>query len=250
MTHILLDPSIRDWVLFPVVLIVILVGILRYYLSILMNGSNKINVGILAKDNVTARAGLLISAGEYLPHSSFEERAKKMINEDLKRGEGMEAPMPELDPSMMSGLIKSQILMVANNFGLMMLISVFFSGFVVAQLPFGIPMRLKDMMQRGIAIDDLDCSYVTSISFYLMVLSGSNGLLQLLLGGDVAAQAAMNTPGQMPQTNAAQPTDYKKVWAQAIEELKFHQQNQRWVGEHAPKDLLKEWKEVPIEQEH
>ena len=38
---LVLDPSLRDWVLFPILLVMILVGIFRHYITLLLQSSPK-----------------------------------------------------------------------------------------------------------------------------------------------------------------------------------------------------------------
>lgn len=239
MGSILLDPSIRDWVLIPIVLIVVIVGVLRHYVTLLMSTKPKIVLSSVRNQNVSSYGGQLISFGSFLTEASFKERAQLLMREDLKREAEDENPMDMTDPSVMTGMMKNQFMGIINNFGLMMLISFFFSGFVVAKFPFGVPMRLKEMMQRGIDIEDLECSYVTSVSFYFLALYGTNGVLQLLLGSD-AEVSMMN--GLEQGGGIKQPVNYKKVYQQISEELKFCVSSHTWGIEKAPATLLKEWK--------
>lgn len=39
--HLVLDPAIRDWVVFPLMLMVILVGVLRHQITALLKSDNK-----------------------------------------------------------------------------------------------------------------------------------------------------------------------------------------------------------------
>lgn len=89
------------------------------------------------------------------------------------------------DSSMMTNMLKGQFMTMVPNIGMMMLISAFFSGFVVAQFPFSLSPRLRGMVQQGLDIDDLDGNYVTSLSMFFIIMSGSEGLLSLLLGQNV-----------------------------------------------------------------
>lgn len=242
MTEILLDPSIRDWVLFPLVLIVILVGLLRHYATLLLNGKSKANIASVRNHNVTNYAGLLISAGEFITPEGFSARTQHLMQQDLKREAEVENPMDMSDPSVMMGMLKGQMMMMANNIGLMMLISFFLSGFVVARVPFGVPVRLREMMQRGIEIDDLECSYVTSLSFYFLANSGVNGIMQLVLGSDAEVNMMSGGMDQLQNNAMKQPTDFKKVWKQISEEMKFVQSHHKWTVTEAPARLVAEWK--------
>lgn len=241
---ILLDPDIRNWVLFPIFIIVLLVGVLRHYVSILMQNPKNESLSDKCNSNITQSASILLQEKNALPTSSFLSRAQLMIDKTLKKVPEKRDVGDVFDPSVTTGMMKGQLMMMANNIGLMMLISSFFSGFVVAQLPFSIPLRLKDMMQRGINIDDLECSYVTSISFYFLVLSGVNGLLNLLLGADEEVKAVVsNSMVEMQNVNFTQPPDLAKVWAQQTKDLKYACTRHSWSFEASPMKLLSVWEE-------
>lgn len=59
--HLLLDPSIRDWVLFPVVIVTMLVGIGRGNLSRLMRSEKAIDLDKLKHTCVLAGAAVLMA---------------------------------------------------------------------------------------------------------------------------------------------------------------------------------------------
>jgi len=47
-------------------------------------------------------------------------------------------------------------------------ITYFFSGFIVVKLPFPLTVRFKAMLQRGIETNDMDVSWVSSLSWYFV----------------------------------------------------------------------------------
>lgn len=57
----------------------------------------------------------------------------------------------------------------------------------VVRLPFPLTMGFKSMMQRGIETQDMDVTWVSSLSWYFLNLFGLNGLFRLLLGSDNGA---------------------------------------------------------------
>ena len=84
-------------------------------------------------------------------------------------------------------------------------ISFFFSGFVLVKIPFPLTNRFKVMLQRGVDLETLDVSrerraelgtrrrrliaasprrYVSSLSWYFLLMFGLRGFLRVILGED------------------------------------------------------------------
>ena len=59
----------------------------------------------------------------------------------------------------------------------------FFSGFVIARVPFPLAPRFKMMLQQGINLQSLDPSYVSALSWYFLVMFGIRGVMGLFLQG-------------------------------------------------------------------
>lgn len=58
----------------------------------------------------------------------------------------------------------------------------FFSGFILLKVPFPLTTGFKHMFQRGIAdMSDLEPSYVSSISWYFLLMYGLRSLFQLIM---------------------------------------------------------------------
>jgi len=89
-----------------------------------------------------------------------------------------------MDPMAMMDGMKQNLLMIVPNMLLMGWVSYFFAGFVLVKLPFPLSDRFKGMLQRGIAIRNLDASYVSSLSWYFLNMFGLRGVYALLLGTD------------------------------------------------------------------
>lgn len=241
---LLLDPDIRNWVLFPIFVIVLLVGVLRHYVTILMHSPKTEELTERSNGNITAYANQILNEKGTLDTQPFLIRANRMIDKTLKKEFIKPDPSDVLNTSVTMGMMKSQMMMMANNIGLMILIGSFFSGFVVAQLPFSVPLRLREMMQRGISIDDLECSYVTSLSFYFLVLSGVSGLLQLLVGEDKEmTMVATNSMVGLQQNNFTTTPEYDKIWAQKTKELKNAIPLHKYLFKSSPELLLARLKE-------
>ncbi|EKF27786.1 hypothetical protein MOQ_008481 [Trypanosoma cruzi marinkellei] len=236
--NILLDSNIRDWVLFPLIAIVIFVGILRHYAGLLMKSHPKPKMEKMCCVNIANYGKLLLVEGKKLSPEAFSRRAEAMRQGPLQKKVEVDPIEMMNDPSMMGEMMKNNILMMVPNMGMMMLVSYFFSGFVVAKFPFGLASRFRGMMQSGVDISDLDCNYVTSLSMYFLIMFGSNGLLQLLLGADAGGSDQAMLMSQMNGGGPQQPVDYGKVFKSLVEELEFAQGGHKWMYENAPELLL------------
>ena len=67
MTYLLLDPEIRLWVFFPIVIITFLVGIIRHYVSILIASTKKLEMQQIQDSQTLIRSKLLRENGKYIP---------------------------------------------------------------------------------------------------------------------------------------------------------------------------------------
>lgn len=106
--------------------------------------------------------------------------------------------------------------------------SFFFSGFVLVKLPFPLTDRFKSMLQRGIFLNSLNVSYVSSLSWFFINLFGLRGVFSLVLGSDntavdnpdamMQAQMQMGTGGMMGGPAAP---DFGKINQQERNELEI-----------------------------
>lgn len=79
-------------------------------------------------------------------------------------------------------MMKGNMTMMIPNIVMMGWISYFFSGFVLVKVPFTLTDGFKEMLQRGVMLSTLEVSYVSSLSWYFLVMFGMRGLFTLLLG--------------------------------------------------------------------
>lgn len=86
--------------------------------------------------------------------------------------------------AMQSGMMdnmKGMLVMMLTTMPAMAWINSFFAGFVLAKVPFSLTQQFRSMTQSGIDMSNLDVSYVSSVSFYFLIVFGLNQLQPLLL---------------------------------------------------------------------
>ncbi|KAG0147510.1 hypothetical protein CROQUDRAFT_656079 [Cronartium quercuum f. sp. fusiforme G11] len=239
-----LDPAIRNWVLLPITVVMLLVGILRHYAMQLLHTDPKpISLVALREQRILLRANLFRANGHFLDPERFESRREILIQaldggSYLNDSESSKQPgkddTPALPPNpldsanmegMMDGLKKQMVMMVPQTV-IMGWINAFFFGFVCVKLPFPLPNGFKQMLQRGIETPDMDISWVSSLSWYFLNLFGLNSLYRLILGdgnaADGSASLAMGGAGAAStMAMPGQQVDHKKLFKAEVENLKL-----------------------------
>jgi len=227
--ELLLDSSIRTWVVIPIVLITFLFGIIRHYLLLLMASDKKNTLEEIQQGQALMRSRLLRENGKYIPVQSFLLRKEYLLNGDgglskkerkeerrdrneerntrnedevlsetnesfekmgiITKGKETASPQknPMSDPTQMGDMLKGNLL---NVFPMLVIggwINWAFSGFVTVKVPFPLTIRFKTMLQRGIELESLDASWVSSASWYFLNVFGLRSLYSLILGQNNAA---------------------------------------------------------------
>jgi len=238
--NIVLDPAIRDWVLLPIFLVMFGQGLLRQYVSVLLKDEKKpVAADALQKASLLRRCQRFRAHASFLPPSAYRLRKKFYLTSAFVE------PAPQLDadgkeiapeaspqdPLAAVGMMKQNMLTMVPNMLMMGWVSYFFSGFVLVRLPFPLTDRFKSMLQRGIFLNSLNVSYVSSLSWFFINLFGLRGLFGLVLGADsaavdnpdqmMAAQMSMGTAGMMG--GGPQAPDMKKIYQQEKNETEIMQ---------------------------
>ncbi|GFZ47403.1 ER membrane protein complex subunit 3 [Saitozyma sp. JCM 24511] len=247
-----LDPSIRDWVLVPITLIMVLVGILRHYVTVLLNSSPKKQpAAVVREQRALGRALLLRSTS---PLSPLPPAQYKSFTSSLSAGfsagewlrakpktESQDAVANPFEAGGMDGAMdgmKKQAVMMVPNMVLMQYISMFFSGFVLIKLPFPLTLGFKSLLSRDLAMADLDVRWVSALSWYFLNLFGLNGVFKLILGSenpaadtrDLTSTMALSGAGTVPMGGPGAP-DPEKLYNAEVENLALAEGMYRWVGE-------------------
>lgn len=221
---LIIDPSLRYWVLLPISFVMVLFGVLRQYIQILLQPTPKLQeIKKVRESQHIKKAQLLKQAFWNIPKKDFEFR-QNYLSENLANGsflaeavqENQPAPNPLTDP----GASDAMMAMAKNQFGnfaaqslMMGWVNFFFAGFVLMKLPFPLTLKFKQMLQSGVATADLDVRWVSSISWYFIAILGLNAVYNLLLGDGTIANQMMQQ--QQPPMMPGGPTPDKIMAAEA-----------------------------------
>uniref|UniRef100_A0A7S3NPS9 ER membrane protein complex subunit 3 n=1 Tax=Aureoumbra lagunensis TaxID=44058 RepID=A0A7S3NPS9_9STRA len=241
---LLLDPAIRDWVVLPMVVLMVLMGLARHYAQQLLKSSQSLDAMEIQHKQRLMRSARLRARGKFIPASSFNLRKAYFIAKDsgiLQKKVKKTAINPMANPMGMMDGMKSQALYMVPNMVMMSVISYFFHGFVLVKIPFPLTNRFKVMLQRGVDLATLDVSYVSSLSWYFLVLFGLRGLFKILLGEDSdaldEARATQMSMGMMHSVGGAHgPFDAPAAYKHERQELQMAQHT--WLLEDAETKLL------------
>ena len=215
-----IDSSLRNWVFIPLTLITVCVSLLMKYLTYIFNqGSEKkiksetktieafdYKTEMKNKDtdivikNAINRANLLKNNFMYISEKGFKQRKAFFCKEETGFfSQKYESKSPDLmNPNMM---------VVGGGY--------FFSGFILLKFPFGLTQKFRSMMQQGLNLPDVDVSYVSAISWCLILVFGLNSILQFFDGGDdfdmFTQQQQMMTQPMNMMSNPMGGKDYEKI---------------------------------------
>lgn len=205
--NLLLDSDIRDWVVLPLLVIMIAAGLLRQTMSQYLKANTKTICPIESRAKSCLRRASRFRGGGcgFISGAKLESRkryfsSKSDNNEEtsLLRVEATIAEEAaeskkgnELDMlnsmNMLDGM-KGNMAFMVQNMVMMQGISHFFKGFVLVKVPFTLTNGFKQMFQRGLDLSTLETSYVSSVSWYFLVMFGLRAFFRLVIG-DVPQEA-------------------------------------------------------------
>lgn len=81
----------------------------------------------------------------------------------------------------MMGTMKGTLVMGVLMMLQMGWVNYFFSGFVLAKVPFPLTQKFRGMTQNSVDMENLDVRYVSALSFYFVVMFGMSQLMTLLM---------------------------------------------------------------------
>uniref|UniRef100_A0A175YN23 ER membrane protein complex subunit 3 n=1 Tax=Daucus carota subsp. sativus TaxID=79200 RepID=A0A175YN23_DAUCS len=171
---LVLDTAIRNWVLIPLSVVMVLIGVLRYFVSKLMRSSQNPDLKIVKEGQVIVRARNLRAAANFIPAKAFRARKAYFTNEEngllhVPKGQAQNNPQAQMfsDPNMAMDMMKKNLSMIIPQTLTFAWVNFFFSGFVAAKIPFPLTQRFRSMLQNGIDLSTVDVSYVSSRSWYI-----------------------------------------------------------------------------------
>jgi len=204
----------------------------RFYIQQLLKSDPVVSADDIKVKQTVARAQRLRRFGRFVTLRAYAMRKQYFIRKEggvLKKDPPVN-PMsnPMTNPMAMMDGMKGNISYIVPNMVMMTFISYFFSGFVLVKVPFDLTNRFKVMLQRGVDLSTLDVSYVSSLSWYFLLMYGLRSVFRLVLGDDEAAQEeqrmmqmqmGMGMGGMGGGMNAPQP---KALYKQESTSLKIH----------------------------
>ncbi|KAI5960802.1 uncharacterized protein KGF55_004372 [Candida pseudojiufengensis] len=196
---LLLDPQLKYWVLLPISIAMVFVGLLRSNITYLIQPNQKLqdykkvrqaqflqkvkcfreNQQVLTQEEFNSYKTYLISnlnTDEFFAEKSTETKEENMNPFD---GANNDAIMSMAKGNLMNFIPQTLIMGWVNYF---------FAGFVIMKLPFPLTDGFKSMLQNGIMTPDLNVRYVSSISWYFISLMGLRPVYSLIMGSDEAEE--------------------------------------------------------------
>lgn len=201
----------------------------RNELQLLMGSKSKdqkaseVREKALLARSATLRAnfGFLTAAGFRQRVSFFTARDTGAFNQKVEKKDMTEMMMT--NPDMATGMMKQQLGGLGPQLALGAFVNFFFRGFILGKLPFSLSPKFRAMLQSGIDLPSLDVSYLSSLSYYMLLLFGSRGVMTLFFQdaavNDAAMMAQMQMQNQMSFMNPAamDPEKAFKAECQALE---------------------------------
>eukprot|EP01065_Artemidia_motanka_P026004 TRINITY_DN3093_c1_g1_i1.p2 TRINITY_DN3093_c1_g1~~TRINITY_DN3093_c1_g1_i1.p2 ORF type:complete len:279 (+),score=98.91 TRINITY_DN3093_c1_g1_i1:66-902(+) len=262
--EVLLDPGIRDWALLPIAIVTFLLQLLRHYIHLLTKTQSKPDPLFVRENQILARSAYSRTNRGWIPGNAFQNRRTLFETKEkldtfslpgLYRPPGQKErprvgllveepssdqgnPMMSMfaDPGALRGMMMQQVLSLGPHLGMMTWVSHFFSGFVIAKLPFPLTSRFRGMLQRGVDIPTLDVTYITSVCGYFLIMFGLRGIITLVLGeqSEMDGTEAMRqmTTGGLAGGPGGKQVDMKAMfkqeadnWSLAFTQHEFQLQN-------------------------
>mmetsp|Transcript_3869 Transcript_3869/g.9863 ORF Transcript_3869/g.9863 Transcript_3869/m.9863 type:complete len:248 (-) Transcript_3869:55-798(-) len=185
---LMLDPKVRNWVMLPITFAMFLIGILRHLMSKLLRGTSTAKLKQIQQKQILQRSQYLRAHASFITHQAFHQRKHYFCDKSTgvlcKEADPSQSAQAQMmsDPNMLSDMMKKNLTMIVPQIATGAWVNFFFSGFVVAKVPFPLTPRFRVMLQRGVDLSSLDVTYISSLSWYFLNLFGMQGVLTLVMG--------------------------------------------------------------------
>jgi len=212
-----IDHRIRDWVFIPICYVMFMMGLLKIFLSKMMQNKNKEttksqktvdenrNKAVLMRaQKIAAGCALLSPRGFFMRKTNLLKKEGGALWE--RENDVAEDPMqamqktnPMMNPANMAGMLKNNLfmtIMTPLQFGF---ISYFFTGYIVGKVPFPLTQKFREMLQKGVECGAMDVKYVSALSLYFLTIFGFSPLHKMILTQDPENDIdPMNDPSMNP----------------------------------------------------
>lgn len=231
---LVLDRQVRDWVLVPLTLVVVLMMLLRQYVAKWLSSGQsdaKVDLKQVREKAALARAGLLKAASGHLSELGFRQRKAFFIAKETGVFcQKSEAPAPHEqlfnNPDFMMNMMKQNISGLAPQLAMGAFVNFFFSGFILGKIPFPLSPTFRMMLQRGIDLPALDVTYFTSLSYYILLLFGLRGVMMMFFREEAIDDTQLYRQ-QMGMGMGQMPMETQKLFdaeKQALELVEYKSQ--------------------------
>jgi hypothetical protein len=199
MADLVLDKDVRNWVLLPLTLAILLLMLIRQYATtVFFSGAtpSKASLGEIREKQAVTRAQLVRGNCSYIPEASYRQRRAFFIAKDTgvftKKTEAKSAQEQMMsNPDMMTDMMKKNFSGIVPQIAMGAFVSFFFSGFILGKVPFPLSPSFRIMLQRGVDLPSLDVTYFTSLSYYILLLFGLRGVFMLFFRDEVVDETQM-----------------------------------------------------------
>lgn len=193
MGELLLDERMIVWVFIPIIYVACAIQLFRLFYTLYgaytttkkavkkAQYADTKDKALVAKCDHLAKKFMLLTREAFDCRRGFlckPEKGYLVVHGDRPPVDSINS-MQAAQSGMMDGM-KGMIVMMATTIPAMAWINSFFAGFVLAKVPFSMTQQFRSLTQSGIDMSNLDVSYVSSVSFYFLIVFGLNQLQSLL----------------------------------------------------------------------
>ena len=156
---LVLDPWIRNWVVLPMVFMLILVGVGRHYVQQIIQSEDQSDIEVVKNKNTAMRAQMLRLHRGSVSEEAFAARRTFLCQKKtgLLRRKVPGPANPMSDMSGMMNMMKGNMTFMLPNMVMMAFVSYFFAGFILVKV---------DAMHTANPVSDL-CAFSDPFSIAL-----------------------------------------------------------------------------------